>query len=698
MHTIMKPYSIIVLCLAHIFCFAQKDSISSYKMGLDDLSEIEDFTTIKVTTASKTAENISDAPSIITVVTRKEIEAYGANTLHEILDRLVSSWTYSTGNTPYSTYSIRGDMTINDNQHVLVLIDGRPTRELIRNGQYTAFYGAFTTDRIERIEIIRGPGSVLYGTGAFMGAINIITRTGSQQKLTATTRAGAYNYRQFQIAGGKQWGDLEISSGFNYMKDDGFPFHAADENDTVRKVPYGRNGFGMDLKMVFKKQLTLHAYYGTYSQVAMGRAPIWTDGFRNDCPRLFADLGYEKNIFSWWRVSANFTYNNFQYNTFKIGVGSEKFDKSNFDSYLLEVTNYIKPNDQSNIVIGGLLNNFNGYFLFYDRTSNAAPFDISKGTNMDPYFFIPPFGETWRSGYIQADYKFFNRIKVVAGMQSNRTNKTLSIVPRAGIVGDIYTNEHLKVGAKLLYGQAFRSPMGIETGAGARDPSGQGDKIIRGDPNLNPELNTTFEGQLFWIDKKIERYLTVFQVENKSLITRSTTKDTTYVNGVASTTPTFINLGSIKYQGIEGEAKLFLMKNFFITTAVSYQTNVDNLNRKEYTGASNLMLKAGLNYKHPKGFMIGIFNSYLGKPGDIQSNPSKRFNPEVKAFNFCTLNLEADLQKMTDNGDTLPIMLNIYVTNLFNESIYYPEYARRVLNSLPGRPGRSVFGSISLRF
>ena len=171
-----------------------------------------------------------------------------------------------------------------------------------------------------------------------MGAINIITRTGSQQKLTATTRAGAYNYRQFQVAGGKQWGDLEISSGFNYMKDNGFPFHAADENDTVRRVPYGRNGFGLDLKMVFKKQLTLHAYYGTYSQVAMGRAPIWTDGFRNDCPRVFADLGYEKTIFSWRRVSANFTYNNFQYNTYKIGVGSEKFDASNFDSFLVEVT------------------------------------------------------------------------------------------------------------------------------------------------------------------------------------------------------------------------------------------------------------------------------------------------------------------------------------------------------------------------
>ncbi len=65
----MKPFTIIVFCFASLLCLAQKDTISSYKMGLDDLSEIEDFTSIKVTTASKTAENISDAPSVITVIT-----------------------------------------------------------------------------------------------------------------------------------------------------------------------------------------------------------------------------------------------------------------------------------------------------------------------------------------------------------------------------------------------------------------------------------------------------------------------------------------------------------------------------------------------------------------------------------------------------------------------------------------------------
>lgn len=680
--------------LAYLLPLAQTDTLSSYKMGLDDLAEIEDFTAIKVTTASKTAENISDAPSVITVISRKEIDAYGANTLHELLDRLVSSWTYGTGNTPFSTYSIRGDMTINDNTHVLVLIDGRPTREVIRSGQYTAFYGAFTTDRIERIEIIRGPGSVLYGTGAFMGAINIITKTGSQQKLTASLKAGAYNYKQVQVAGGKQFGDLEISGGLNYMKDDGFIFNAADENDTIRKVPYGRSGYGMDVKMVFKKNLTLHSYYGTYSQVALGRAPIWTDGFRNDCPRLFTDLGYEKSILPWWKVTANFTYNHFKYDTYKIGVGSEKFDESNFSSYLGEVTNYFKPNENSNIIFGASVNNFNGVFLFYDRTSNASAYDISKGTNMDPYYFIPPFASTWTSIYTQADYKIIDKIKFVAGGQFNHTEKANNFVPRAAIVANIYNG----FGAKAMYGQAFRSPMGIETTAGSRDPTGQGDKIIRGDPNLNPELNSTIEAQLFYVGKKAEVYVTGFQVENTSLITRSTTKDTTYVNGVASTTPTFINLGSIKYQGVELEAKAYLKKNLFFNVAVSYQQNADNLNRKNYTGASNLIAKAGVSYKHPKGLGVGLFNSYMGKPGDIVSNPNKKFNREVTAFNYASLNLDLDLQKLTDNGDTPPIFMSLYCTNLFNEPIYYAEYARRNLNSLPGRAGRCVYGSISLRF
>jgi len=72
--------------------------------------------------------------------------------------------------------AVRGDQTRSDAGHVLILIDGRPVREVIEGGVSSDILESFPVNLLERIEVIKGPGSVLYGSDAYSGVINLITQ------------------------------------------------------------------------------------------------------------------------------------------------------------------------------------------------------------------------------------------------------------------------------------------------------------------------------------------------------------------------------------------------------------------------------------------------------------------------------------------------------------------------------------------
>ena len=72
--------------------------------------------------------------------------------------------------------TMRGDATLGANNHILVLVNGRPIQESTHGGMIHPFLRSFPLASVKQIEIIRGPGSVLYGTNAYVGVINVITK------------------------------------------------------------------------------------------------------------------------------------------------------------------------------------------------------------------------------------------------------------------------------------------------------------------------------------------------------------------------------------------------------------------------------------------------------------------------------------------------------------------------------------------
>jgi len=128
-----------------------------FSMDLDSLSNL------KVTTASKFSEKLSEAPGAISVVTTDELKRFGGFTLREILERVAGLSVSSSYFTDRSIIAVRGDQTRTTGGHILILINGRPTREILEGGINSDILESFPVNVLDRIEVIKGPGSVLYG-------------------------------------------------------------------------------------------------------------------------------------------------------------------------------------------------------------------------------------------------------------------------------------------------------------------------------------------------------------------------------------------------------------------------------------------------------------------------------------------------------------------------------------------------------
>ncbi len=151
----------------------------------------------RVTTASRQTVSVLESPATATVITREDILHSGFNSTSDLV-RFITGIDYFKNSGAGPNVGMRGVNGVQANQ-VLVLLDGRPIFNPARNSNQCALIPSFPND-IERIEIIRGPGSALYGSNAFAGVINIITRTPEDidgvdlMASTGTFSSGLYNF------------------------------------------------------------------------------------------------------------------------------------------------------------------------------------------------------------------------------------------------------------------------------------------------------------------------------------------------------------------------------------------------------------------------------------------------------------------------------------------------------------------------
>jgi iron complex outermembrane receptor protein len=278
-------------------------------------ASLEELGTIQVYSASKHLQSASDAPASVTVVTADEIQKYGYRTLADILQSVRGF--YITYDRDYSYVGVRGFGRLGDwNSRILLLVDGHGIND---NALGQAMLGTeflVDVDLIERVEIIRGPSSSLYGTDAFFAVINVITRRPPQLKGVELSFAPASfgTYEGRASYGGQYRGiDMLLSGTFSNSQGQTLFFPQFDNPATnygiTRNTDYENSqhilatisfrGFTFQGIFSARNRGVPTAYFGT----------IFNDpSTRNlDCHQYF-DLSYQHSIGEQWELAARTSY------------------------------------------------------------------------------------------------------------------------------------------------------------------------------------------------------------------------------------------------------------------------------------------------------------------------------------------------------------------------------------------------------
>ena len=226
-----KAFVLLLVLLAPLFLLAQKDSTSMDTLLQLSLEQLMD---IKVITASGFPQTAAEAPSTITVITAKQIAERGYEQLEDALRDIPGiDMIHLNGYAPTLIY-FRG-MYGAENLRALLMIDGIVENNIIGSNDFAG--PAYSLHNVERIEIIWGPASALYGANAFGGVINIITKKGGNiNGFTAQQGFGSFNTSFEKVSMGTRKSNFEFNVAGTLYSTDGPKFKNRDPNYSASYV------------------------------------------------------------------------------------------------------------------------------------------------------------------------------------------------------------------------------------------------------------------------------------------------------------------------------------------------------------------------------------------------------------------------------------------------------------------------------
>ena len=286
----------------------------------------------------------------------------------------------------------------------------------------------------------------------------------------------------------------------------------------------------------------------------------------------------------------------------------------------------------------------------------------------------------WRESlYLQANYTPLDWLKLVGGFQWNKPEGIDSdISPRIGAI----TNFRNTWGAKLLYGEAYRAAFGAESFI---DIPG-----LKGNSKLKPERIATFDAQIFY---RTARHFAAFTYYNSKV---SDSHARAFRGGVN----TYVNAGEVDFQGLEFESNARFAKELRLFGSISYQINEDDKGQKDVMFSPNFMAKIGVSYEADRGYTVSLFNSHFGEASKFEKLGfgTVEVNPAADSYNLLTANVTFDIPKLLSKTNMREATLSLYADNLLDEDVNFPEFNRKIVNTIPHHSGRAVYGMVSIKF
>lgn len=445
-----------------------------------DLGEmsIEDLAQVKVESvygASKFLQKASDVPSSITVVTADDIQKYGYRTLADILRSVRGFYVISDRN--YTYVGVRGFSRPGDvNARILFLVDGHRVNENIFDGAYVGTEFPVDVDLMERVEVIRGPSSSIYGAGAFVAVVNVITRRGRDVNAAeVSSEAASWDSYKGRATFGERFGNgLEALFSGSFYNSEGhgqlfYPeFNSPATNNGIAQNADGDESSTFFADFIYKDfdvrlvegSRTKHIPTASWGTMFNDPSTKTTD------ERAWVDAQYH-HTFGSWEVLGSASFDRYRYEGIYVsdtsGAGIQPFLQNNDETY----GNWLDFTGDASRVFFARHNVTVGTELRQDLEMkqwnyNVQPFDEISYTDQS--------ARDW-AVYFQDEYFVRKDFALVAGLRSDWHEKFESTLsPRFGLL-------YQPKGAtdiKLNYSWAYREPNGFETlysSAGAGGPA-----------------------------------------------------------------------------------------------------------------------------------------------------------------------------------------------------------------------------------
>lgn len=427
-----------------------------------DIGEVslEDLGNIKVYSASKHLQNASDAPASVTVVTSDEIQKFGYRNLADIL-RSVSGF-YVTYDRDYTFVGVRGFGRLGDwNSRILVLIDGHRVNNTVLGQAMLGNEFLVDVDMIERVEIVRGPSSSLYGANAFFAVINVITRTAKQIKdWELSFQGGSFGTYEGRATYGHEFHGLGVLLSGTFYNSQGQTLFFPEFN-----TPANNNGITRDtdsesythiLATLTFHGFTLHGLFSTRDKVvptAYFGAVFNDPADYNIDSHQYVDLGYE-HLIGKWQLNAHTSYDQA-----RLQGPVPESPAMPGDLIVLDTFSFRGNWWTGEVRVSRDLFERNHITLGTEVRDNLRQ-DQGDLLNPPNVFFADPNSSLISAVYAQDELSITNRLTLNAGVRYDHYSTFGGTTNPRGAL--IYRPAG-KTTLKFLYGQAFSAPDVYET-------------------------------------------------------------------------------------------------------------------------------------------------------------------------------------------------------------------------------------------
>ncbi len=674
---------------------------------------LEELMSLQVSIATGTPKPLAKAPAVASIITADELAAMGVQDIDEALE-LVPSLHVSHGSFIYaSRYFIRGIVSTY-NPHTLVLINGIPQTSLFTGdrGQRMMARAGFPVKMVERIEIIRGPGSAVYGADAFAGVINIITKApedleGGEASLAYGSFDSGYSFLRQAAKLGPVQGVVSVA----YDRSNGDdPTIDADQqsnldallgtNASLAPGPVNMDYRNFDLRtdLLWRQFRLRMAYRQDRVATAQGINDTLDPDSRFELHRGNVDLTWAAPEFrQHWELNAQASY---LYSDFENPTRFQQFPPGAdftlvggggpFPDGVLQTPELAEENARLDLTAlyrgwtDHRLRLGTGYFwgdIF--ETKDATNFVLSDtgaptpsplmDTSDTPGEFLPENQRTSYYAFVQDEWAFAPNWELTAGLRYDHYSDFGDTVnPRVALVWS--TTPWLTT--KLLYGEAFRAPAFFELYA-------RSNPVAQGNPDLEPETIESTELAFTLVpsdDWTLD--LNLYQYRINDLI-----------DFVADPGGTFTaqNSGRVRGRGVETELRYQLMASAELLLNYSYQrTRDENDEPLGLTPSSDASLR--LNWRPTSQWQITPSVVWVGS----SKRPAGDDRDDLDGYTTLDLNLQRLLSEH--------FAVNLQARNVFDADVRQasrgPELgqlAPSIPNDLP-QPGRSLIFQANLRW